>query len=164
MVSGAFREHVIREVQVNEQINEVALKVKSKSEMTQRHEVLRKSISQLSESHKGNFWIPLDPRMEVSDFEVEKCKVLNSKKLPLFLQMSCQQLDKSVQVIFKNGDDLRQDLLTLQVIRVIDRIWLDAGLDFRMKPYKVIATDDQVGLIEVVSQAKNISAIHEESG
>lgn len=85
MVSGAFREHIIREVQVNEQINEVALKVKSKSEMTQRHEVLRKSISQLSESHKGNFWIPLDPRMEVSDFEVEKCKVLNSKKLPLFL-------------------------------------------------------------------------------
>lgn len=78
--------------------------------------------------------------------------------------MSCQQPDKSVQVIFKNGDDLRQDLLTLQVIRVIDRIWLDAGLDFRMKPYKVIATDDQVGLIEVVSQAKNISAIHEESG
>jgi phosphatidylinositol-4,5-bisphosphate 3-kinase len=53
-------------------------------------------------------------------------------------------------IIFKNGDDIRQDLLTLQLIKIMDKIWLDAGMDFRMKPYKVIATMDQVGMIEVV--------------
>ncbi|CAD8112451.1 unnamed protein product [Paramecium sonneborni] len=32
----------------------------------------------------------------------------------------------------------------------MDKIWLDAGLDFRMKPYKTISTQDNVGMIEVV--------------
>lgn len=46
----------------------------------------------------------------------------------------------------------------------MDKIWLDAGLDFRMKPYKVIATQDQVGMIEVVSSSKTTEKIHAESG
>lgn len=29
----------------------------------------------------------------------------------------------------------------------MDKIWLDYGLDFRMKPYGVVSTLDQVGMI-----------------
>jgi phosphatidylinositol-4,5-bisphosphate 3-kinase len=47
-----------------------------------------------------------------------------------------------VRIIFKCGDDLRQDLLTLQLIKIMDKIWLDFGMDFRMKPYRVISTLD----------------------
>lgn len=31
----------------------------------------------------------------------------------------------------------------------MDKIWLDNGHDFRMKPYQVLSTSDQVGMIEV---------------
>lgn len=31
----------------------------------------------------------------------------------------------------------------------MDKIWLDNGYDFRMKPYQVLSTSDQVGMIEV---------------
>lgn len=55
-------------------------------------------------------------------------------------------------------------MLTLQIIKIIDTIWLDSGLDFKMKPYKVIATDDQVGMIEVVLDSLNISEIHDKIG
>ena len=45
-------------------------------------------------------------------------------------------------IIYKCGDDIRQDLLTLQLIKIMDKIWLDYGYDYRMKPYKVISTLD----------------------
>lgn len=35
-------------------------------------------------------------------------------------------------------------------------------MDFRMKPYKVIATMDQVGMIEVVKESITTSKLHED--
>jgi phosphatidylinositol-4,5-bisphosphate 3-kinase catalytic subunit alpha/beta/delta len=55
-------------------------------------------------------------------------------------------------------------MLTLQLIKIMDKIWLDAGMDFRMKPYKVIATQDQVGMIEVVTNSQTMEKIHEKAG
>ena len=50
--------------------------------------------------------------------------------------------------MFKNGDDLRQDILTLQMIDIMDRIWLDNHLDLAMTPYKVLPTDCEQGYLE----------------
>ena len=41
--------------------------------------------------------------------------------------------------------DLRQDMLTLQVIRIMDSIWQSEGMDLRMVPYNVLATGHMVG-------------------
>ena len=46
----------------------------------------------------------------------------------------------------------------------MDKIWLDDGLDFRMKPYKTISTQDNVGMIEVVSNSLTIEKIHGQGG
>jgi len=37
------------------------------------------------------------------------------------------------------------------MIKIMDKIWLDNDLDLRMKPYRICATMDMVGMIEVVS-------------
>ncbi len=58
--------------------------------------------------------------------------------------------------------DLRQDMLTLQTIRIMDKLWKDEGLDFRMNPYRCISTDHNVGLIEVVLNADTIANIQKE--
>jgi phosphatidylinositol-4,5-bisphosphate 3-kinase catalytic subunit alpha/beta/delta len=36
------------------------------------------------------------------------------------------------------------------MIKIMDKIWLDAGMDFRMNAYRVTPTEDQVGMIEIV--------------
>merc|ERR1711997_52177 len=67
-------------------------------------------------------------------------------------------------IIFKNGDDLRQDMLTLQVIAIMDTIWHREGMDLRMMPYNCLATGSQVGMIEVVRNAVTIHQIQKKAG
>ncbi|KAF4532330.1 hypothetical protein B566_EDAN003633 [Ephemera danica] len=69
-----------------------------------------------------------------------------------------------IYIIYKNGDDLRQDMLTLQMLKIMDRLWKLNGLDFRMNPYNCISTDSKVGLIEVVLNADTIANIQKEKG
>ena len=54
-----------------------------------------------------------------------------------------------ILTIFKAGDDLRQDQLTLQMMHLMDLMWLDAGLDLRTINYKCVATGPEIGWIEV---------------
>lgn len=45
-----------------------------------------------------------------------------------------------VFVSVQSGDDLRQDMLTLQVIRIMNKIWIQEGLDMRMVIFKCFST------------------------
>jgi phosphatidylinositol kinase/protein kinase (PI-3 family) len=65
-----------------------------------------------------------------------------------------------IRLIYKHGDDLRQDMLTLQLISLMNKIWLThADLDLKMSPYAVIATGKNTGMIEVVLHSETVSSI-----
>jgi len=75
----------------------------------------------------------------------------------------------NIYILFKSGDDLRQDILTLQMLRVMDRAWLSGGLDMRLTPYSVIATGvndhgEGVGMLEIVTHSDTTSAIQQDFG
>ncbi|KAJ9443675.1 Phosphatidylinositol 3-kinase 2 [Diplonema papillatum] len=111
------------------------------------------------------FTLPLDPRMECSGVLVDKCKVMDSKKLPLWLVFkNADPVGDPVFVIFKAGDDLRQDLLTLQILSMMDSFWKAQGMDLHMSCYGCVACDDGVGMIEVVLNAETIASITRDQG
>jgi phosphatidylinositol-4,5-bisphosphate 3-kinase len=133
----------------------------------------RKEITKLNADFfgpMGKFQIPLNPKLEATTLIVEKCRYMSSKMVPLWLVFRNADDDAPpIYIIFKSGDDLRQDILTLQVLRVMDKMWLEAGHDMRMKPYRVIATGvndhgDGVGMIEVVLNSDTTSGIQLQYG
>eukprot|EP00466_Bigelowiella_natans_P003767 jgi/Bigna1/86801/estExt_fgenesh1_pg.C_140027 len=74
-----------------------------------------------------------------------------------------------VLLVRSSGDDLRQDILTLQMLEVMNRIWMKDGMDMKLKIYKVLATGKNrhgagVGLIQVVDQSSTTSDIQAEFG
>jgi len=67
--------------------------------------------------------------------------------------------------IYKIGDDLRQDQLTLQTIRIIDKLWLRAGMDLRIVTYACVPTSsDKEGMVEMVRQAETLREIQTAGG
>lgn len=53
------------------------------------------------------------------------------------------------QKMNKIGDDLRQDILTIQMLKLMNNLWKQEGLDLGMNPYGCIACGDEMGMIEV---------------
>jgi len=88
---------------------------------------------------------------------------MDSKMRPLWLLFeNADPLGKNMYVIFKAGDDLRQDMLTLQMFRIMDKLWKKNNLDLMLNPYGVISTGGQIGMIEVVTRSNTISKIQKQ--
>jgi phosphatidylinositol 3-kinase len=64
-----------------------------------------------------------------------------------------------LQIIFKMGDDVRQDQLIVQMISLMDRLLKKENLDLKLSPYKVLATSKDTGMIECVPNSKNIADV-----
>ncbi|KNC26382.1 hypothetical protein FF38_05279 [Lucilia cuprina] len=108
---------------------------------------------------------PLNPSFRCKGVKPEKCKVMDSKMRPLWIVFeNADQNCNDIYIIFKNGDDLRQDMLTLQMLRVMDQLWKNEGMDFRMNIYNCISMERRLGMIEVVLNAETIANIQKEKG
>jgi phosphatidylinositol-4,5-bisphosphate 3-kinase len=111
----------------------------------------------------GPFQLPLEPTVVVTGFDFAQCRVLDSAKVPLYLSLkNCDVCAESYHVIFKHGDDLRQDVLTMQVLTLMDQMWKEKGLDLRLTRYRVLNLGGEFGMIQVVRDALTACKIQKE--
>jgi hypothetical protein len=161
---GDHRKDLLKQHSVEQQLFDVAMTVKQEGKSVQEKvDVLRKLLREIE--LPSSFKLPLSPRLECRGIIVEKCKVMDSKKLPLWLTFeNADPRGKPIVVIYKAGDDLRQDLLTLQMLRIMDKSWKEAGMDLKLIPYGCVPTGDGIGFIEVVVNSATTAAITREAG
>ena len=75
-----------------------------------------------------------DPTLRFNQIDLKNCSLMKSKKKPqkIFFNNSdsVYQLEKQLEdisFIFKIGDDLRQDCLILQILKIMDMLWKQNG-------------------------------------
>ncbi|XP_049609967.1 phosphatidylinositol 4,5-bisphosphate 3-kinase catalytic subunit delta isoform isoform X2 [Syngnathus scovelli] len=108
----------------------------------------------------SNLLSPLNPSIILAEICVDKCRFMDSKMKPLWLMYKTPWNQGDMMgIIFKNGDDLRQDMLTLQMIQLMENLWKKEGLDLRMIPYGCLSTGNKMGFIEVVKSSDTIANI-----
>ena len=133
-----------------------AQKGKSKSKIL---ETLHMQLEGIIKNHElpEIFELPLDPRIRVKMPIVKKCRVMSSAKLPLWLTFeNAEPGYEKVMVMFKAGDDLRQDTMVLQLMRVMDSMWRSQNKQLFMSPYKCMATWHDGGLLEIVKNSHKL--------
>ena len=70
----------------------------------------------------------------------------------------------TLSLIYKSGDDLRQDQLVVQLFSLMDRLFKREHLDLRITAYQVLPTSATNGLIEFVPGSYPISQVIKEHG
>lgn len=107
--------------------------------------------------------IPINFNIRIKQILVDDCKIMKSKKKPLWISFLTSD-DRIIRIILKKGDDLRQDLLTLQIFKTIQNLWFKNGLKLKMSIYCVISTGFYQGMLEIVENSETLANIHKEYG
>ena len=126
---------------------------------------LRNSISNKNKAMQEEYYLPIDPRIKIKGAIQESCSVFKSAKCPCKYTFKVQEESQkyntheekdSISVMFKYGDDLRQDQLILQMINFMDSLLKKVHLNYEFTTYKVLATSKSDGFVEFVPNSRTI--------
>lgn len=145
------------------ELHEIAVGVQRTKESV-RMSLLANSLRNVHQMLEDNpTSLPLSPTLRVCGINVASCSYFPSYTLPLKISFLAKD-GSTIPAIFKVGDELQQDMLTLQMVRLMDKLWLKEGLDLKMVAYTCIPTGKKRGMIEMVSKAETLRKIQVEHG
>uniref|UniRef100_A0A8C7GSC0 Phosphatidylinositol 4-phosphate 3-kinase C2 domain-containing subunit alpha n=1 Tax=Oncorhynchus kisutch TaxID=8019 RepID=A0A8C7GSC0_ONCKI len=165
LCGAGLRDELDKQTRLVTLLGELAEKVRQAGGST-RQVVLQEGLERMqSFFQKNSCRLPLSPSLEAKQLNIKSCSFFNSNAVPLKLALvNSDPLGEEINVMFKVGEDLRQDMLALQMIRVMDRIWLQEGLDLRIVNFKCISTGKDNGMVELVPSSDTLRKIQAEYG
>nr|AMK48030.1 putative phosphatidylinositol 3- nodule isoform isoform x1 [Lupinus angustifolius] len=92
---------------------------------------------------------PLAPGVLITGIVSSESSIFRSALHPLRLTFRTAD-GGTCKIIFKKGDDLRQDQLVVQMVSLMDRLLKLENLDLHLTPYKVLASGQDEGMLEFI--------------
>ena len=126
---------------------------------------LRNILANKNKTIQEEFYLPIDPHIKIKGTVTESCSVFKSAKCPVKYTFKVQEESQKynpheekelISVMFKYGDDLRQDQLILQMINFMDSLLKKVHLNYEFTTYKVLATSKSDGFVEFVPNSRTI--------
>lgn len=114
------------------------------------------------EDFGDEFPLPLNPQIIINGIIPEKATLFKSSMMPARITFKTADGGEYV-TIFKNGDDLRQDQLILQVIELMDKLLCKENLNLKLKPYRALATGPDNGFLQFVD-SKAVAQVLQQDG
>jgi len=111
--------------------------------------------------------LPLTPNVQVIGIKPDSVHVFKSAMAPIKLAfITTQPINgkNEYPIIFKTGDDLRQDQLIVQLLELMDNLLKKEIMDLNLTPYKVLATSTTDGMMQCVVDSKNVADVIEKYG
>lgn len=93
--------------------------------------------------------LPLDPDVSIVGCFPDEANVFKSTLSPLNITFKTTD-GKRYPLLFKVGDDLRQDQLVIQIIILMDRLLQKENLDLKLTPYHILATSSTAGAVQFI--------------
>jgi phosphatidylinositol-4,5-bisphosphate 3-kinase catalytic subunit alpha/beta/delta len=145
----------------------IATQVSAATSKAKRASILQTELQSLAPLSRSLI-MPHRSTLTAQRIVVEKCRFMDSAASPLWLVFENTDTSSSrlntFAIIFKAGDDLRQDILVMQMISLMDSYWKRDGMDLYMTTYGCVATGPSEGIIEVVPNATTVARIQKEFG
>lgn len=137
-----------------------------------RKEKLMAELEQVHPPQDDSIYLPFSPDIVVRHVDATHPSVLRSAaKVPIMVHFDVCERGAPADApthpyscIFKSGDDTRQDMLALQVIELLRRVFDSAGLGVYLFPYRIISTLPECGMIEVVPNSLSRDQIGQKTG
>lgn len=111
----------------------------------------------------GGLPLPMDPSVRVVSVQIEKAIVFSSAMAPIKIPFITQN-GQVYPIIFKVGDDLRQDQLIQQLVALMDSLLKREYIDMKLHPYPVLATGFKVGMLQCVPDCRPIASVLKTQG
>ena len=147
-------------VQISDSLTKVSKVENKKIELRNIIDTTKKDIMQ----NEINY-LPIDPHIKIKGTITEQCSVFKSAKCPVKYTFKVEKESQKynphedkehISMMFKYGDDLRQDQLILQMIYYMDSLLKNVHLNYEFTTYKVLATSKSDGFVEFVPNSKTI--------
>ena len=160
------------EIQFKEELVKISSKLNNIGKVDNKKKELRRLIDNDEKNimQEMEHYLPIDPRLKIKGTITSECSVFKSAKCPVKYTFKVTEDTKMnniledkdhFNIMFKYGDDLRQDQLILQMINYMDSLLKKVHLDYEFTTYKVLATSQSDGFVEFVPNSTTIFDILE---
>ena len=135
----------------------------SKHKQKDKLRLFQESIKAYNEKMEGDVSLPLNFKYRFKNIDKDKCKVeiQNGKHVKLIMSFeNSDKLGKEVLVNYYDDQDLRTNLIMMQLFNILHTLWCEKKTNIKMPLYDVITTGRNKGMISIIPNSVVYDSIY----